>query len=348
VVIYRYILTEDESKKISRRKFMKGIAVAGAAAAVVGATGTTMMPNVWGPPAKLDTPTITCLNSTQHTIFLQICAGNTGAAAGFTVQWVKHSDYPDLVCNASSASGWPGSSPNFCEASFGGVPGCSRFNLGPNECVTVEIGNVLDSECGVSTTNCGGSELECGTEYVFRVFAHNIPGPGGLNASDKSNNKCCSTEPCVEGCVLTQGYWKQHPCEWPSPFVPGANGTALSTQCALTKNPNEQCACDATNTIPIGSNAYNQCQLLCVLDQPGEGNALIILAHQLIAAKLNVLSGAAPPSGNAIGVADGLIGSSDILSGFVDPSSTLGQQMTDLADALDLYNNGDGGVTHCP
>jgi hypothetical protein len=332
---------------------MKGIAVASAAAAVLGATSSTMIPGVLapGPQPKLDTPTITCAGSTQHTIFIKICAGASGAPAGFTLQWVKHSDYPGLVCGGSSASGWPSSTSNFCEASFSGVPGCSNYNLASGACVTVEVGNLLDSECGVSLTNCAANELQCGTEYVFRVFAHNVPG--GLNASDKSKNLCCSTEDCVTGCVLTQGYWKTHACNWPSPFTPGALGTADATQCALSgSDPNSSCACDSVNTLKIGALDYTQCQLLCALARIGQGNALVILAHQLIAAKLNILNGADGTSVAAtITDADALIDSYNILTDSVPtggPGNTLGPAMTADATTLDLYNNGDGEVTHCP
>jgi hypothetical protein len=274
---------------------------------------------------KLDTPTITCDSETQHTIFLKVCASPSGAPAGFSVQWVKHSDFSALTCGASGqGASWPPSDTDhrLCKASFSGVPGCSTYNLAANACVTVEIGNLIDSVCGVGLSNSGADELLCGTEYVFRAFAHNVPR--GLNRSDFTANLCCSTESCVQGCVFTQGYWKNQPCEWPTPFVPGANGTAVSAQCALTPNPNEQCACDAVNTINIGTLAYNQCQLLCSLIQPGGGNALSILAHQLIAAKLNILSGATPPPDCDIAAAGALIGSLYILTGSVAPSSTLG------------------------
>jgi hypothetical protein len=296
---------------------------------------------------KFDAPTLTVVGQTQHTIFLQVCAGPSGAPAGFSVQWVKHSDYPALTCGATGQDAlWPPSdtSTNLCKASLSGTPGCSIYNLAPNACVTIEIGNLNDSVCGVGLDNCGAAELDCGTEYVFRAFAH---GNSSKNRSDFTANLCGSTESCVQGCVLTQGYWKNHPCEWPSPFTPGANGTAVAGQCALTPNPNEQCACDAVNTIPIGSILYSQCNLLCSLAQSGSGNALKILAHQLIAANLNVLSGATPPACDVAG-ANTLIDGTNILTGFVDPLSTTGQQMLAIEACLDLYNNGFGGIPHCP
>lgn len=114
----------------------------------------------------------------------------------------------------------------------------------------------------------------------------------------------------------------------------------------LNPNPNEQCSCDPSHTILIGSIAYSQCDLLCSLAQPASGNALKILAHQLIAAKLNMLAGATPPDCDVAG-ADTLINGTNILTGFVDPSSTTGQQMSAIANCLDLYNNGAGSAPHC-
>jgi hypothetical protein len=326
-------------------------------------------------PTVLDAPLLSCEGATQATIFLRITAGASGAPAGFTVQWVKHEDYPSLVCGAggqgSQNDGWGGISP--CAASLSGVPGCSIYNLGPGESIVIEIGNLLDAECGVGLEGCGADELECGMEYVFRAFAHNVPS--GLNRSPFTNNVCCPTDPCTpgEGCTYTQGYWKTHPCEWPLLFVPGVfdyfthndaneNGDPdnLEGQCAVSMphwnennqqwqggDANTQCPCDAVNTINIGNVQYNMCQLLCALDNPGEGNALLILAHQLIAAKLNNLNGASPSLCD-LGAADALIGSRNILTDVVDSQTELGQQMIAMETCLDLYNNGDAEIPHCP
>ena len=42
----------------------------------------------------------------------------------------------------------------------------------------------------------------------------------------------------------------------------------------------------------LGNNVYDQEQLLSILHQPVRGNGLVLLAHQEIAAKLNIASGA--------------------------------------------------------
>jgi hypothetical protein len=320
---------------LSRRLFMQAAA---ASAGVAAATGASR--KAFAPPTKLDTPTLECVDESQVTIFLQVCAGASGAPAGFTVQWQPKP--PDTECGDVV---WPDST-DVCKGSFSGVPGCSIYNLGSNACRTVEIGNLLDAECGVGLENCGANELRCGTEYVFRAFAHNVPH--GANKSDFTANLCCATEDCVEECrALSQGYWKQHACNWPAPFTPGAAGTASAGQCGTVgSDPNTSCACDDQHTIKIGNNDYNQCELLCALTRtsgiPG-GNALVTLAHQLITAELNILNGAAPPDCD-LDAAHALIGDLNILTDVVPsggPGNILGPAMNTAAACLEAYN------THC-
>lgn len=117
------------------------------------------------------------------------------------------------------------------------------------------------------------------------------------------------------GCTVTLGFWKNHASAWP------------------------------VTTLTLGSVSYTKAQLLAIFGTPVRGNGLISLAHQLIAAKLNVAAGASPPGGNAIANADALIGGlvvPSVGSGFLSPSST-----STLTSALDAYNNGNAGPPHC-
>jgi hypothetical protein len=290
---------------------------------------------------RYDTPTITCKTSSRSTIDITVCAGASGAPAGFSLQWMRLPEGADC-----SNFQWISGDPGLCKASFSGVPGCSIYNLQAGMCQTVTVGNLNDAQCGVSMDGCGADELACGTTYVFRVFAH---ANSDHNRSLFSANLCCSTESCG-GCTLSQGYWKTHPCDWPPPFAPGPNGSAPSGQCALTSNPNQQCAADPTTTITIGTNSYTMGQLLCALDRAGQGNALVGLAHQLIAAKLNALNGAAVPDEiqDTIDCADALIGSLDIQTAVVQSGRTpAARDMTTKASILEAYNTGEGGVPHC-
>ena len=119
-----------------------------------------------------------------------------------------------------------------------------------------------------------------------------------------------------KGCTLTQGYWKNHPEDWPV--------------VALT----------------LGTVTYTQAQLLAILNTPVKGNGLISLAHQLIAAKLNIADGADDSDiDDAIEDADNLIGSlviPPVGSGFISPSET-----SDLIGDLTDFNEGETGPGSC-
>jgi hypothetical protein len=268
---------------------------------------------------KLSTPTITCAGATQTSINIQVCAGATGLPNGFSLAWLKQADY---VANNSQ---WlPDSSPLACSGGFSGSANLSRYNLGPYQCVTVNVGDFLFDN-GAST-NCA-NPLECGTQYVFRAFGH---GNSTYNRSDDTTVLSCATLDCghAESCTLTQGYWKTHGA------VPTGN--------------NQYTWPDAikANGMTLGSVGYTADDLLAILNKPASGNGLIALAHQLIAAKLNIAAGADPTVVAAdIATADALIASlvvPPIGSGYLAPSLTSG-----LVTALANYNEGATGPGHC-
>jgi hypothetical protein len=160
-----------------------------------------------GPPPKLDTPTLSCVDATETSITVQVCGGaTTGAPAGFSVQWVIGADTPFDDTNT-------------CGASFSGVPADSNYDLGAGQCTTVVIPLPDLTQVGASTDTgnpgkaCG--EFFCGDIVLVRGFAHNAPQ--GLNTSDKSTPILCTTAQCsvtFQGC--TPGYWKNHnnPTVW--------------------------------------------------------------------------------------------------------------------------------------
>lgn len=271
---------------------------------------------------KMSTPTIECGVSTQTSIEIVVTAGATGAPAGFSLQWVTAAQFaagPDGILGTADDNTWPGSE---CAASFSGNANLSRYNLGPFESVIVNVGEFLFDN-GAST-NCPGA-LACGTTYVFRAFAH---ASNSLNRSDFTAPHTCSTLACgggdTGGCTFTQGYWKTH-----GP-VPTGN------------NENEW----PVNNLNLGSVTYTDLQLQSIFDTPAAGNGLIALAHQLIAAKLNVANGASDAAVAAdIAAADALIGGlvvPPVGSGFLNPSAT-----SSLITALTNFNEGKTGPGHC-
>ena len=63
-------------------------------------------------------------------------------------------------------------------------------------------------------------------------------------------------------------------------------------------------------SLDLGSVTYTDLQLLSIFNTPAQGNGLLTLAHQLIAAKLNIANGAdSTDIAQAISDADALIGS---------------------------------------
>jgi hypothetical protein len=117
-------------------------------------------------------------------------------------------------------------------------------------------------------------------------------------------------------CTLTQGFWKNHPEAWP------------------------------VETITIGVNLYTKEQALAILSTPpSRGDATYILAHQLIAAKLNVLIGADDSVvATAIADADAWLAAHPLGS---LPHGTDRSAGIALAEILDQYNNGLIGPGHC-
>jgi hypothetical protein len=117
------------------------------------------------------------------------------------------------------------------------------------------------------------------------------------------------------GCTLTQGYWKNHPDAWP------------------------------VSSLELGSVSYTKDQALAILGQSVSGNGLVALAHQLIAAKLNVASGATNAVATTISAADALIGS--LVAPPIGNGSLPTAQTSALTDALDSYNSGMTDPGHC-
>ena len=113
---------------------------------------------------------------------------------------------------------------------------------------------------------------------------------------------------CAEG-ALGQGHWKTHGDDWP------------------------------VASLTLGTVNYTKSELLAILNQPAGGNGLVILAYQLIAAKLNVAAGVDGTSiASIISAADTLIG------GLVIPPSGAGSvspaTVEALKNALETFNNG--------
>ncbi len=239
-------------------------------------------------------PTLTCEGSTLSSLTLLVCGGSTGAPAGVTIQWKTAADF--------AANGW-GDGTDLCALSLSGQPslqhpGASRWELLPGECETIKIGDINFDETGVSGSGCGLDPLVCGTEYVFRIFAH---AGRGFGRSDFSGNFTCSTSPCpTSQCTFTQGYWKNHgPC--------GGNGNQANVWPASVMS----------GGMALGNIVYTAANLCTIFNEPAGGKKqLLALAHQLIAAQLNLANGATncPTLAAFLLQANGVIGNINLIA----------------------------------
>ena len=122
--------------------------------------------------------------------------------------------------------------------------------------------------------------------------------------------------PTPAGCVFSQGYWKNHPEAWP------------------------------VTELQLGNTTYTQEQLRAILHEPVRGNGLLILAHQEIAAKLNIANGA---DGSCIqqtlADADALIG--DLVIPPVGDGYLRPRDVSPTAGILGSYNEGDLCAPSC-
>jgi hypothetical protein len=173
--------------------------------------------------------------------------------------------------------------------------------------------------CEVTPPGTFPTTPECVEVKLSRRHRHRTVNFGNREEHDNGGG---------EGCTRTQGFWGSSPA-----------GQALLVQLV-------------PGTLTLGTTAYTAAQLDDILDKPTQGNALLILAHQLIAARLNVLAGADDSAIAAtLTAADAAIGGlviPPVGSDFVAPNTQLGQTMVSLATTLASYNEGDLNVPHCP
>jgi hypothetical protein len=194
---------------------------------------------------------------------------------------------------------WPDDPAEVCQASFSN-------SLAPNQTVEVVIGDdrLFDS-FGVRR-GCSDDPLLCDTAYVFRCRVNETDS---CDASAWGNTIACATLSCNPGqnCTYTQGYWKNHSDAWP------------------------------LQSLTLGALSYNGSHLLQILNRPAQGNGLVTLAHQLVAAKLNIANGADPTA-----VQQSVINADNIIGGLIVPPIGNGHlspgQTSQLSDTLTEYN----------
>jgi hypothetical protein len=172
---------------------------------------------------------------------------------------------------------------------------------------------VPDASC-----TCASPAIDAGKNFTtattdqrgfFRTFDNfSIPNATGGDGTDIGAFEVQATV-----CPEPKGFWKNNPAAWPASALP----------------------------MTLGSQTYNQTELLAILQTPIKGDASLILADQLIAAKLNIANANGTPVASTTADADAVLSLyTDKLPYMVRPSTTNGQRRVNDANALDSYNNG--------
>jgi parallel beta helix pectate lyase-like protein/polymorphic membrane protein len=135
------------------------------------------------------------------------------------------------------------------------------------------------------------------------------PTPTPTPTSTPTPTATPTPTPTPGGCVFGQGYWKNHPEAWP------------------------------VTELQLGNITYSQQELLSILHQSIHRNGLVIVAHQEIAAKLNIANGA---DGSCI--AQTLADLNSLIGDLVIPPVGNGylapQEVLVFLETLDDYNEG--------
>ncbi len=246
-------------------------------------------------------------------------------AAGATLTCDYDADLPDGATRLNMAAATLGNGTSFV--------GTADITFGGPTTVIDECIDVTDDKKGVLGTVCAadapktftyslevGPYAECG-EYEYKNIASFVTDDTATAGSDSWTVQI--DVPC-EGCTLTPGYWKTHSSYGPAPYDDAWEVIGEDTIFFLS-----------------GKTYY---QVLWT--PPSGGNAYYILAHAYIAAKLNVLNGAASTSS-----VDAAITYAEAFFEVKTPAVKLSKAERDLALAyaalLDNYNNGLTGPGHC-
>jgi len=170
------------------------------------------------------------------------------------------------------------------------------------------------------------AESEC--EFEVPNVASFLTNDTGTEGSDEVLVTVVRTDCGEAGCTRTQGYWKTHSIYGPAPYD--------DTWAVIGED---------TAFFLSGLSWYE-----VMWTAPSGGNAYFQLAHQYIAAVLNMEAGAsAPPEVlDAIEEATGLFETwTDEQIGALRGNNATRQQFNALAELLDSYNMGAIGPGHC-
>ena len=200
-----------------------------------------------------------------------------------------------------------------------------------DECV-----DVVDDQHGSLGTVCAG-EAPLAFTYSMTVGPYEVCGTytftntasittSDTRATDSDNWTVAVVVPCPTACVRTQGYWKNHSKYGPSPY----------------DDTWEEIGED-TPFYESGQSYYQ------VLWTNPNGNAYYQLAHQFIAAQLNIKAGASqgPISAEMARAMEIFNAYTPAQIGELKGNDPLRKEMLEIGETLDRYNNGLLGPAKC-
>jgi hypothetical protein len=161
--------------------------------------------------------------------------------------------------------------------------------------------------------------------FVYKYDPEAIAGAQVVapHESDVLYVKLCYDPDVEEGCTFTFGYWKTH-----TKYGPAKKADPTWDQIGDPK---------AVQFFSSGMTYYG------VLWTPVAGNPYFILAHQFIAAKLNLLAGAAPGD-----VATAMTQAETLLTGLtLADAFAQRDELVRLGGLLAAFNEGETGPGHC-
>ena len=198
-------------------------------------------------------------------------------------------------------------------------------NTGTADLTTITLTDdvyTLTGKCTIPATLTPGQSFSCfigpfdasAGQHTNTATVKAMYGSTQVMDTDKANYY--GGKPTT-GCVRSPGYWKNHPEAWP------------------------------VQTIVIGGRSYSKSEAIMIMEKPVAGDKTYTMFPALVAAKLNVLSGADPTCiSSVIAEAEQWMSDNPVGSGVIGSSSewTSGNP---LYLQLDKYNNGYLCASYC-
>lgn len=219
--------------------------------------------------------------------------------------------------------------------------------LGPQDVVICSdtVDKLLEYDVTFGTPVEADVEVVCGdNSYVNTASFVTTDDANDTDATGNDGHTVDVEVACVLGCTLTQGYWKTHndsfkggaPTDdnWTNVTPAGENSGFFTT----------------ANFYPVVGPNVGPLSWFTVFWTPPKGNAYYNLAHQYMAAKLNVLNGAVPPPS----VASAITSAEDFFDTYTPAAfNALGKKhalrtsVLNWAGTLGSFNEGAIGPGHC-